>query len=652
MKKRVIALLCALVISSLAVMAVGAYIKYEVLKPYGLAQDKNIMELPFLFLTDTELRFDLEIAQNGGQFPDDTEPTTQPPETTVPSTTEPPHVHSFEPVEAEPTCEEEGYKGYQCACGEKDDTRWEIFPATGHEFACISKEPTCTEDGYVCYRCFCGTEDESRRETIPATGHDYQRKETKPTCTKEGCYRYICVCGAEDESRKETIPATGHDYKLTEVAPTCTEPGYNTYRCACGEKNSYYKETVPATGHAYKKTEVAPTCTKEGYTGYVCHCGADNGKRENIVPPTGHTYIRIDEMPTCTQDGKACYSCDCGEEGSYYEEVIPATGHTYLKVIVDPTCTEPGYTCYRCTCGVDDGRREEPTPASGHSYESRVVKPTCKDKGYTVHTCSICGHSYNDTWIDQGEHSYTSKVIAPTVEAQGYTEYTCSACGFSYKDNYTDKLPEPIVVPPVESDTYPGYDFTPGAVPDSWFDDALFIGDSRTDGLRLYHRSGKADYICGTSRTVFKYINEKDSCYSELVQQLSKKTYGKIFINLGINECWSSSTKIANGFKQLIEIIREYQPDAKIIIQGIMTVTEKYASKNSCFEPSNLNAHNAKLAELANGTDVFFIDVNVYFTDKEGYLYSDLTGDGCHLKAKHYASWAAWISYAVGQLGL
>ena len=131
-----------------------------------------------------------------------------------------------------------------------------------------------------------------------------------------------------------------------------------------------------------------------------------------------------------------------------------------------------------------------------------------------------------------------------------------------------------------------------------------------------------------------------------------KLTVRKIFINLGINESWSTSKKIANGFSQLIEIIREYQPDAKIIIQGIMTVTEKYASKNSCFEPDNLNAHNAKLAELANGTDVFFIDVNVYFTNKDGYLYSDLTGDGCHLKAKHYASWAAWISYAVGQLGL
>lgn len=652
MKKRVIALVCALVISSLAVMAVGAYIKYEILKPYGLGQDKSIMELPFLMLTDEDLQFNLELARQEELEQDPTtEPTTEPPETTVPPTTEPPHTHSFELVELAATCEEEGYKGYLCACGEKDATRWETFPATGHEYACISKEATCTEDGYICYRCFCGAEDESRRETLSATGHDYQRKETKPTCTKEGCYRYFCACGAEDESRKEIIPATGHNYKETNVAPTCTEPGYITYRCDCGEKNSHYQETVPATGHTYKKTVIAPTCTKEGYTGYVCHCGADNGKREEIVPATGHTYIRMDEMPTCTENGKVSYRCDCNEEGNYYEETIPATGHTYLKAVVAPTCTEEGYTCYRCTCGVDDGRREEPTAALGHTYVSKVVKPTCKDKGYTEHTCSVCGYSHTDTWVDVADHSYTSVVIKPTTSAQGYTEHTCTVCGDSFKDNYTEKLPEPVVIEPVGGDTYPNYDFSPGAVPESWYDDVLFVGDSRTDGLRLNNPIGNADFVCGTSRTVFKY-NKDGEVKNELIAALNSKTYGKIFINLGINECGYASSSIIKGFKQLIALIREYQPDAKIILQGIMAVTEKYSGRNDCFKKDNIASLNEKMAELANGTDVFYIHANTYFTGSNGYLYSDLTGDGCHLKGKYYKAWADWISYAVGQLGL
>jgi lysophospholipase L1-like esterase len=49
---------------------------------------------------------------------------------------------------------------------------------------------------------------------------------------------------------------------------------------------------------------------------------------------------------------------------------------------------------------------------------------------------------------------------------------------------------------------------------------------------------------------------------------------------------------------------------------------------------------------------VFFIDANPYFTDPKGFLYTDITGDGCHFTGKYYKEWAKWISFAVGQLGI
>ena len=50
--------------------------------------------------------------------------------------------------------------------------------------------------------------------------------------------------------------------------------------------------------------------------------------------------------------------------------------------------------------------------------------------------------------------------------------------------------PEPVIELPSVPVTEPPY----FEITESWFDDVLFIGDSRTVGLRDYARLGKADY--------------------------------------------------------------------------------------------------------------------------------------------------------------
>lgn len=281
-----------------------------------------------------------------------------------------------------------------------------------------------------------------------------------------------------------------------------------------------------------------------------------------------------------------------------------------------------------------------------HTYVDTVYPATCTERGYTLHACSVCGDSYQDTWTEMVPHSYTSVVVEPRPESQGYTEYTCTVCGHSYRDNYVD-----YVVP----DSYPGYDFSAGAVDDSWYDDVLFIGDSRTLGLREYHRSGNADYFCAVGMSVFNVQTNRcgDVRFEKqtLESLLASKSYGKIFINLGINECGYPTSSLVSAFQDLISLIKKYQPDAKIVIQLIMTVSKSYSGA-SYFQPDHIFALNDRLQTLCDGTTVYAIDVNPYFTDSQGYLYRELTSDGCHLLASYYAVWAQWISFAVGELGI
>ena len=209
---------------------------------------------------------------------------------------------------------------------------------------------------------------------------------------------------------------------------------------------------------------------------------------------------------------------------------------------------------------------------------------------------------------------------------------------------------------PPKSNKYPGHDFSSGAVSDGWYSDVLFIGDSRTVGLRDYARSGNADYFCTVGMSVFNYDDRtaSDINFSKqtLDSLLSSRTYGKIFISLGINECGYSTGSLIKAYSKLVNRVRELQPGAKIILQGIITVTEKYAGGKDYFQPSHIQSINDRIKGLSNGSTVFYIDANPYFTDSRGYLYTDITGDGCHFSGKYYRVWAKWISFAVGKLGI
>ena len=60
MRRYIFNLFSMLILSSLLVAGYGAHVKYDVLKPLGQYQDKSIMELPFLMISDETLAFILE----------------------------------------------------------------------------------------------------------------------------------------------------------------------------------------------------------------------------------------------------------------------------------------------------------------------------------------------------------------------------------------------------------------------------------------------------------------------------------------------------------------------------------------------------------------------------------------------------------------
>ena len=190
-------------------------------------------------------------------------------------------------------------------------------------------------------------------------------------------------------------------------------------------------------------------------------------------------------------------------------------------------------------------------------------------------------------------------------------------------------------------------DLSYAEVTEDWFDDVLFIGDSRTVGLRDYARLGNADYFCSIGMTVFDALevslSDKNFDSVNLVTLLQSKRYNKIYICLGLNECGYPYELLMEGYQTLVDTVQKHQPGAVVILHAMITVSRKKASSEWYFSLENLNKVNQGIKELANGNTILYIDANERYADEAGYLPSDLSPDGCHFDKAGYRDWAQWI---------
>ena len=182
-------------------------------------------------------------------------------------------------------------------------------------------------------------------------------------------------------------------------------------------------------------------------------------------------------------------------------------------------------------------------------------------------------------------------------------------------------------------------------VDDSYFSDALFIGDSRTDGLCLYSTPGACKHFCTESLTIFTIMTKKLDAYGfpDLRSLLQGMQFGKVYIMLGINECGSDTNEFAKEYRRVVEEIRQYQPHALIYIQSICYVTQSYEERDSQFATSNIKKKNEAIKQLANDKDIFYLEVNDCLNDGTDHLPAEYTGDGAHLKANYYYLWHDYL---------
>lgn len=189
----------------------------------------------------------------------------------------------------------------------------------------------------------------------------------------------------------------------------------------------------------------------------------------------------------------------------------------------------------------------------------------------------------------------------------------------------------------------------------SYFDDALFIGDSRTVGLCEYGTLKNADYFASIGMSVYKLWDETLSVEEvgkvKLQELLNVKQYGKIYIMLGINELGCKMEKTIAENEETIQRIRKQQPEATIYLCANLHVTKARSDRDELINNKKIDKYNRKLETLTDNSEVYYIDVNEEFDDENGNLRAECTGDDVHVYAKYYQDWSEWLCENTVQRG-
>lgn len=221
----------------------------------------------------------------------------------------------------------------------------------------------------------------------------------------------------------------------------------------------------------------------------------------------------------------------------------------------------------------------------------------------------------------------------------------------------TEPAPEPEPEP--ESEPEP----EPEPVPYSYFDQAVFIGDSITNQLGVYVgrvRTLTPDYM-GTARfggvAYYSVTNATSAIDSGVPHHVYKgetlnsanfiatlhqeSPVARAYIMLGMNDInrYSSPEPILQLYQTYITQIQEKNPHLEIVLMSMTPVGESLGEQGSGkLNPTNISEFNAALKDLCQDQGYGFVDTFGPLQDEEGFLPDPISADGFHLNNDGYAA--------------
>ena len=218
--------------------------------------------------------------------------------------------------------------------------------------------------------------------------------------------------------------------------------------------------------------------------------------------------------------------------------------------------------------------------------------------------------------------------------------------------------PIPTPVPSSDTPAYPLYEFgTPleesePVSDDTFFDTAVFLGDSRTEGLQMFSGLKNGTFCWARGMSVFRADSEDYKVFEvdgesfTLVGTLSKHQYESVYIMIGINELGYPAESYETGMATLVDKVIAAQPNAVIYLQTLPPVNDAVARENglaSYINNAQVDLFNEAIVRVAREKKVVLLDTASVYRGPDGQLPAELASDGAHFVYSGYTAWADYL---------
>ena len=200
-----------------------------------------------------------------------------------------------------------------------------------------------------------------------------------------------------------------------------------------------------------------------------------------------------------------------------------------------------------------------------------------------------------------------------------------------------------------------GYDYhkpvpaAGAAVPDDYFKDAVFIGDSRTEGFKIFSGPEEATYYTAKGLKVDtiltkEFIVNNSGKKMTIIEALTQTPFRKVYIMLGINELgWAYSDLFIKRYGEAIDEIKNIAPQAQIYVQSLLPVSEERSKNDAIYNNINIEKYNGLIQQMAAEKELYYLDVAQCVADPEGNLAGEASTDGIHLQKAYCDLWLGYL---------
>lgn len=251
-----------------------------------------------------------------------------------------------------------------------------------------------------------------------------------------------------------------------------------------------------------------------------------------------------------------------------------------------------------------------------------------------------------------------------------YQELATIVCKFL--DAARNEIPDGAELVSTEKDAYLGLyahvDYVFGTpvpasdpVPASWFDNAVFIGDSVSVGLESYQNStkalGKATMLCSVSFNAINALlpvsatslHPKYNGVKRLLEDNVKACGAKnVYIMLGMNGLTYPVDYTMERTEKMVDNILKKNPGVNIIMQSVTPMTNNsYLIAKYGYSNNRINQFNDRIKKLCAKRKWYYVDVGSALKDSSGALRADFCSDnydmGIHVTNKACAAWVEYL---------